>query len=180
MNKIQNQHTQNGLVVVSAKEHGKIYLLKDGELSLLEYVAEHSPTYSDNEGFFFRSGNGRHYGSGNPRETDDEYNLNEYIKAITTELSAVVNEHAPDTIFVIEPEHLKGLIASNLQKPNNLVVSSVAFVNVVEEPIERIMSLLEAYNNDTIDPADPASVTGEENSEEKRKILETGQMLDRG
>jgi hypothetical protein len=27
-------------------------------------------------------------------------------------------------------------------------------------------------------PADPASVEGEENAEEKRKILETGQMRD--
>ena len=167
---------KNGLVVVSAKERGKLFQLKNGTLSYLEYVEEHPPTYSDNEGFFARSGNGEHYGSGSPREEDDQQNLLRYFKAIAEELSAAVKEQQPEKIYIFEPEHLKGKIEEKLDNPNKIPVQVVSYGNYVDSPLEDITAMLQDHGDESLDPADPASVAGEENAEEKRKILETDQM----
>lgn len=176
MNDIENK--LNGLVVISAKEHGKLYALKNGELTYLDEVEEHPPTYSDNEGFFARSGNGMRYGSGSPREEDDTQNLLRYFKAISEELSETVKELRPERIYIFEPEHLKGKIEEKLINPTHIPVEVVSYGNYVDSSLEKIMSMLQKLGQNELDPTDPASVAGEENAEEKRKILETGQMRD--
>lgn len=175
---IQNDKLMNGFLVVSGQEHGKIYKLIDGEISLLQHVVEHPPTYSDNEGFFTHSGDGVQYGSGNPREEDDKRNLERYVNSITGELSEIVAEQDPKQIAVIEPEHLKGLIAKHLVNPNHIPVHVICYGNFVDSPLEDLIKKLDDYDQNVPDPADPASVEGEENAEEKRKILETGKMRD--
>jgi hypothetical protein len=180
MEKIQtkNSELENSLVVVSAKEHGKIFQIRDGEMKGLEYVEEHPPELSDNEGFFIRSTGGEHLGSGAPQEEDDAQNIEVYIKSITSELSDAIQAFKPEKLFVFEPEHLKGLIAEHVTKPNELPVTVVQYGNFVEHEAEEILQLLEKFTATEIDPDDPASVAGEENAQEKRKILETGQKRD--
>ena len=180
MEKIQTQHKdlENSLVVVSAKEHGKIYQIRDGEMKALEYVEEHSPEYSDNEGFFMRSAGGMQLGSGSPQEEDDKRNIELYIKGITGELSDAIKSFHPEKVFLFEPEHLKGLVEEHVVKPDNLEVTVVRYGNFVEKQPNEILQLLEDAMDVETNPADPASVEGEENAEEKRKILETGQMRD--
>jgi len=175
----QNKALENSLVVVSAKEHGKIYQIRDGEMKGLEYVEEHPPEYSDNEGFFMRSAGGMQLGSGAPLEVDDQRNIERYVKAITTELSDAIKSFNPEKVFLFEPEHLKGLIAEHVVKTNKLELTVVKYGNYVEKKAEEILQMLEDSVAETeLDPADPASVEGEANAEEKRKILETGEMRD--
>jgi hypothetical protein len=167
----------HALVVVSAKEHGKVFQLQNGSLETLSYTTEHPPEYSDNEGFFTQSSGGQQLGSGNVRETDDEHNLNVYIKAITEELSGLVTEHKPEVVFVLEPEHLKGLIAEHLVIKNNIPVEVLAYGNYVEKEPQTILDLVRATLTQTENPADPASVAGEKDAAEKRKILEVGEKV---
>jgi hypothetical protein len=180
MEKIQTKNTalENSLVVVSAKEQGKIFQIRDGEMKALEYVEEHPPGYSDNEGFFMRSAGGTQLSSGSAREEDDKRNIERYIKGITSELSAAIKSSNPDKLFLFEPEHLKGLIEEHVIKPNDLEVIVVKYGNFVEKKADEILKLLENSMESEKDPANPASVAGEENAQEKRKILETGQMKD--
>lgn len=169
---------ENGLLVVSAKEHGKVYRLQDGELAIVSYTAEHPPTYSDNEGFFTRAGNGEFYGSGNVKEEDDEHNIKKYVKAISEELSAIISNENPDVVYVIEPEHLKGLIEEHVVNPKNIPIRVLKYGNHVQDQPEALIDLLHAHvGSDELDPKDPASVAGEENAEEKRKILEVGMKV---
>lgn len=180
MEKIQttNEAFENSLVVVSAKEHGKIYQIRDGEMKGMEYVEEHPPELGDNEGFFTRSAGGIQLGSGAPHEENEQHNIERYIKGITSELSDAIKSFNPDKLFLFEPEHLKGLIEEHVIKPNDLVVTNVRYGNFVEKPAEEILAMLQDTTETELDPANPASVAGEENAEEKRKILETGQMRD--
>jgi hypothetical protein len=180
MEKIQteNKKIDNSLVVVSAKEHGKIYQIRDGEMKAVEYVEEHPPEYSDNEGFFMRSAGGVHLGSGSAREDDDDRNIEQYIKAITSELSGAIKELQPKNLFLFEPEHLKGLVQEHVIKPDELELTLVRYGNFVEKEPNQILQMLDDFTDTEIDPADPASVEGEENAEEKRKILEVGEMRD--
>lgn len=169
--------TTNALVVVSAKEHGKVYQLKDGSLTALNYTAEHPPTYSDDERFFMRSGDGAFLGAGYVKEEDDERNLERYFKAISGELSELLKEHNPSVVFVLEPEHLKGHIEQRLVNPTHIPVEVVAYGNHVESEPSEILSVIKSAVSQESDPTDPASVAGEENAEEKRKILEVGKQV---
>ena len=81
-------------------------------------------------------------------------------------------------MYIFEPEHLKGLIEEHLTTPNNVEVTLVKYGNFVESEPDEILELLNETGDEHVDPDDPASVAGEENAEEKRKILETGQMRD--
>jgi len=177
-NNIKNQNVQNSVVVVSAKEHGKVFTIKNSELTIVEYIAEHPPGYSDDEGFFVRSGDGMQMGSGYAKEVDDERNIERYIKAISAELSAVIKEQKPEQVLVFEPEHLKGMIAEHLINPTHINVAVVRYGNFVESGFDQLVEMLEAYKTESVDPSDPDSVAGEENAEEKRKILEVGEMRD--
>lgn len=179
MNDIKQYDFENvhALVVVSAKEHGKVYTLQNGELTIATYTAEHPPTHSDDEGFFMRQGAGEFYGAGYAKETDDKINLDRYIKAIAGELSDLVSEHQPEVILVLEPEHLKGQIENNLINPKHVPVLVVTYGNYVEKEPQEIADLVRSACSSTTDPADPASVAGEENAEEKRKILEVGKQV---
>lgn len=175
---IQNPNISDALVVVSAKEHGKLFRIRDGEMKVIEYVSEHPPQYSDNEGFFTQGTHGAHLGSGAVKEVDDQRNLDRYISAITKELSDELKQHEPKRVLVFEPEHLKGLIAEHLVNPDHIPVDVVRYGNFVEKSPHDLAEMLEAFENEEVDPADPESVAGEANAEEKRKILEVGEMRD--
>ncbi len=174
--KINHSNLNNTLVAVSAKEHGKLFQIKDNQLHLLDYVAEHPPTHSDDEGFFWSSSDGENLGSGYPKETDDKRNLDRYLNAIGGELSEAVKKINPDKILVLEPEHYKGLIEENLINPDHIPVEIIEYGNFVEHSVDDIAELINEHYQEDLDPADPASVAGEENAEEKRKILETAQL----
>jgi hypothetical protein len=174
---IKNPAINNSLVLVTAKEQGKLYEIKGNTLQIIDYVAEHPPEYSDNEGYFMRSGGGELYGSGNPREEDDKANLDRFINAIEQEASEALKRGAYERILVIEPEHLKGKVAAHINNPSHLPVEVVACGNYVQHDPNALAELLDWHNNEQLDPADPASVAGEENAEEKRKILETAELL---
>jgi hypothetical protein len=179
--RIENTELEGSLVVVSAKEHGKIFQITNGELFIKEYIEEHPPGFSDDEGFFVRSAKtGMQMGSGYAKEINDEHNIKMYIKAISQELSAVVKHEQPKKVLVFEPEHLKGMIAEHLVNPNHIPVEVVQYGNFVQAQQVRIAEMINDYGKkDELDPSDPASVAGEENAEEKRKILEVGEMLDK-
>ena len=167
---VTNTHIQNGLLIISGKEHGRLFIIKNGVVKEFDHVEEHPPRFSDNEGFFIRAGNGERYGSGNPRETDDKRNLDRYKNALEKELDVVIKEVEPAALFITEPEHLKGMLEETVQKFTDLKVNVVAYGNYVKSTDEELQKLLEGFQNTSADPADPASVAGEENAEEKENI----------
>ena len=168
---ITNDKLQNAIVVVSAKEQGKLFTTKDGTLRILEYVAEHPSSYSDDEGFFATINTGTQLSGGAPKEIDKQHNIDRYIKAISEELSTVITREQPDRIFVFEPEHLKGLLVAHLKNPTHIPVETVAYGNFVAQDPQVIVDRLHEHVSQVIDPADPDSVIGEPHGEEKRKLL---------
>jgi hypothetical protein len=171
-----NQYIQNGLLVISGKERGRLFVIHEGHIREFDQVIEHPPGYSDNEGFFIRSGDGERYGSGNPRETDDKANLDRYLRALNSELKAVIDELKPAALFIIEPVHLKDKITEHKTNFGNIPIFTVAYGNYVDSPKEEILHLINDYQKDSHDPTDPDSVAGEENAAEKRKILEIAKL----
>ncbi|MFW6210226.1 MAG: hypothetical protein ACOC4E_01915 [Patescibacteria group bacterium] len=168
---ITHDKLQDALVVVSAKEQGKVFTTKDGTLRIVEYVAEHPESYSDDEGFFATVNTSNRLAGGAPKEANKQHNIDRYIKLISKELSDIIKREAPKRIFLFEPEHLKGLIVTHLQNPSHIPVETVAYGNFVEQDPQVVVDRLHAHVMPARDPADPASVIGEPRGEEKRKIL---------
>ena len=169
---IKNEHIQNGLLVISGKEHGRLFTITDGIINEFDHLEKHPPEYSDNEGFFIRAGQGERYGSGNPREEDDKRNLERYMNALENELKAVITELKPETLFIIEPEHLKGKIEEQFKNQDSVTCVTVAYGNYTKSSDEELQAVLERYKNESLDAADPESVAGEK----KKKILETAKL----
>lgn len=172
--------TKKCLVIVSAKEHGMIYVTVGGLFQHIDHVVEHPPTYSDNEGFFTRGSQGRDLGSGAPREVDKEGNIKRYIKAVSEELNHIVAKEKPEAIFIFEPEHLKGLIVEHLDNPTHIPVQALDYGNFVHEAAPKIKDrIVAALASNKPNSDDPSSVKDTEvNAEEKRKILEIGKQRD--
>lgn len=171
-----NPHIQNGILVLSGKEHGRLFIIHEGHIKEFDHLEERPPGYSDNEGFFIRSGDGERYGSGYPREEDDARNLERYLQALNNELKQVVKELEPEAIYLVEPEHLKGKIAEYDISYGNTPLFHVAYGNYVDCSNEEIQNLIDQYQKDSVDPTDPTSVAGEENADEKRKLLEVAKL----
>lgn len=174
ISKTKTEELDNSLVIVSAREHGKIYQIRDGEMTLMEYVEERPPEKGSNDGFFFLSSGGMQMRAGAPRDEDNSHDIRQYINAITGELTQAIRSFKPEKLFVFEPEHMKGLIEEHVTKPNNLKIRNVRYGNFVQSDQQEIMDMLNDYKDDSIDASDPASVADGENADEIRKILEVG------
>lgn len=175
MQKIFHDQTINDdhvLLVVSAKEEGKIYELMSGKLHHRQHVVKHPPTRSDNEGFSTRTSNGMKMGSGSVREDDDEHNLQQYLSAMAVAVREQIEATKPRAVIFFEPEHLKEKLAPHITLAQPMPMSSVLFGNFVHESPNELHTRLAKLYTDDHDPASPDSVTGEENAAEKRSILE--------
>lgn len=162
-------------VVAYAKERAVIYKVHDGELVQVTYVNEVSPEYSDREGFFQRSGGGEYFGSGAPYEEPKQEIIASTVRATADELWALMKEESPAAVYVFEPEHLKRQLERKLTNPAHVPVHTVRFGNFVGARPNELVNFIAEYHEPTIDPADPNSVSDEEeNADEKRKILNVG------
>lgn len=164
----------NALIVVSAKEEGKLYELRDGALHFLQHVTEHPPAYSDNEGFFQRSGNGMTMGSGSVLEESDEHNFKQFLNTMSEAVREQTDAIKPRAVLILEPEHLKHKLAERTTQGQPASTASVLFGNFVHESPKELYARLEkvyATDGEAADPGDPDSVAGEKDEAEKRSIL---------
>lgn len=162
------------LIVVSAKERGILYLANDGIIDEVAEVQEHPEARSDREGFFFRSGFGRGYGSGAPLEEDKDDNLRVFVSAIAEELNAAIAAVKPTAVYLFQPQHLKGYLDKALKCPNNVPVHIVRFGNYLNETPLELVTHIRDYHDDSTDPGDPTSVAEGPDADAKRRILSVG------
>ena len=162
------------LFVVSAKEQGVLYTATEGVVEQVVKVTDHPEARSDNEGFFFRSGYGRHYGSGAPIEENKEEQLQSFVKEISEELNEVIVAEKPDIIYMFQPEHLKGYLEDSIKKPHTTEVHLVKLGNFMHATPLELIEYVRQYHDDTTDPGSPESVKDGPDADEKRRILSIG------
>ena len=136
---------EKALIVVTAKEHGVIYRAHQGFIETVEKVEEPPLGFSDREGFFFKTGFGKGFGSTAPVEEDDEHDLKRYIKTIADELNAVIKHEEPRLLYLFEPEHLKGRLEAELQDFPHLLVHKVRYGNHVDDHPKQLLEHIQAY-----------------------------------
>lgn len=166
---------QHALLAVVARERGVVYCAADGTLERVATVDEPHPHYSDREGFFMRRAGGIQLGSGEPYDDGHaEEDHKRLLDNVVKELREAIKRYNADTVYLFEPEHLKGQLTEVLKKKEQILVRLVAFGNFLKTKPLILIKKISTYENPPRDPSDPASVAGEKNAEEKRKILEIG------
>lgn len=105
---------ENALMIVSGKQAGKIYRLRNGKLVERESLEISTPTYSDNEGFFMRRGNGRTMGTGSVLEIDSQLVITEYTKQLAKELKSIKRPY--DGIYLFVPKYVSNAVKDALPK----------------------------------------------------------------
>lgn len=172
--KLKQFTEEKALLIVSAKEQGLLYVANDGVIEQVVNINEHPEVPSDNEGFFFRSGYGKHYGSGGPDAGSGVEDLRTFVKAIAEELNEAIIAEKPDVLYFFQPEHLQGYLESAIKNPTHIPTHVVKLGNFHHATPLELIEFIEEYHDESIDPSDPASVGDEPNAEEKRKLLEKG------
>ncbi len=162
------------LLVVTAKEEGVLYRASDGKVEQVVKVEEHPEAPSDREGFFFRSGYGRNYGSGGPDAGSKDEQLRAFVKAVADELNEAIATEKPNIIYFFQPEYLKGYLESGIKNTNNTETHLVKLGNFLHASPLELIEFIRQYHDDTTDPRDPTSVADGPDAEEKRRILSIG------
>ena len=162
------------LFVVTAKEQGILYQVSEGIIEQVVKVEEHPTAPSDREGFFFRSGYGRNYGSGGPDAGSKEEQLRAFVKAVAEELNEAIAAESPEVIYFFQPEHLKGYLESVIKNPSGIEMHVAKLGNYVHATPLELIEYVRQYHDDTIDPGDPTSVADGPGAAEKRRILSIG------
>lgn len=136
---------QRALIIVSAKDHGVIYRLSDGRIEEIEHLEEHQPTYSDNEGFFFKAAPGQTVIGGAPKESDEELYKDRLDKTVAHELDALIKTDSATLLYVFEPKQYKGHIVNKLKKHPHLRVHTVRYGNYVKEPPLTLIKYIDEF-----------------------------------
>lgn len=163
---------QNVLIVVMGTQRGLLYLAGDGNIDIIGTVEEPTPTYSDREGYFMHSGNGRVYGSGSVYEEKNIEQVRRFFKRAAEEISRVVRTYDISRTYIFEPLYAKGAVTETLRPLAHDDVALVRYGNYLHEPATTLLTFIEHHEHGHRDPADPASVEGNDaHAIEKRKIL---------
>lgn len=135
------------LMVVVAKEEGVFYRLSDGKMERIAEVDNHPPSYSDREGFFFRSGYGIGYSSGAPLETDKQENIRTFMKAAAAKLNELISKEEPQLLYVFEPAHLRGRLMREVGRSieSTTSVHTVKLGNYVREHPKTLLRYVQDY-----------------------------------
>ncbi len=77
-------------------------------------VEVRTPKYSDREGFFARSGNGRTYGTGSVYEPKDQESKKQFIKEFSSEIKGLAAERDITSAYVFSPDYAVTELKSEL------------------------------------------------------------------
>ncbi len=139
--KLTHLINQDAVIAVTSKEHGLLFRLKDGEVTPIEHLEHSEPTYSDNEGFFFKGG----ISGGAPDDNADEAYKQQLDKMIATELSTIMHKESPHVLYVFEPEHFKGRITKLLDHHVDATIHTVKYGNYVQESLGTILEHINQF-----------------------------------
>lgn len=120
------------LLIVLGRQVAKIYEGREREINQLEQITVETPTYSDNEGFFQRSGQGQTYGSGSVLEDLSDLVVQEFTRELANRLPDLLRPPVL-SLYVFAPEHMKFIIAKVFPAAARPHIKEEFFGNYVEQ-----------------------------------------------
>jgi len=113
------QFSKKSLIIVTGGQAGKIYLAYNGEIEKLNEFKIDNPKYSDREGFFVRSGQGKTFGSGAVREENKHKITGEFLKQLKLSIEEIVSKNKIEDFYLLSPDYIKNelyeILSSEIQ-----------------------------------------------------------------
>jgi hypothetical protein len=95
----------NVLVIVATRQTAALHHLVGDRLEILARIDIPTPTYSDREGFFARSGRGMRLGSGSVYEFKKRHIQEEFLRQFRPAVADAVSKTGTRTIYLYAPAH---------------------------------------------------------------------------
>lgn len=112
------------LVVASGRQTAVIYLAHQGQIREIDRYQEETPVYSDREGSFKKSGQGRDLAQGSVYENKKDYIEDRYKQALSARLKKILHKYDNAVIYFFCPKYISASIMASL--PQN-GVKKIAF-----------------------------------------------------
>ena len=112
------QFTTPTFILVTGKQDGYIYRAANGEIEQVDHVKEETPEYSDNEGFFQRSGHGQTFDTGNVREDRqgvEHHVMKEFLAKYQEAVHDAVAGEDSFEVIIFTPDYMKDMLKEKLE-----------------------------------------------------------------
>jgi hypothetical protein len=96
---------EKALLITTGKQTGRLFTARNGRLKEIDEAFIPTPKYSDDEGFFERSGRGGSYGAGAVREPKDTETKHKFIRVISKKVKDAVAKNKIDCIYLFSPNY---------------------------------------------------------------------------
>lgn len=99
---------ETALVIVAAKQEGRIYRASNGEIELLEEFRISTPKFSDNEGMPEEAGH--------MENATEDIIRREYLEHFKTFLHSLASSFKPNHVYLFAPTHTAGELEKIIDK----------------------------------------------------------------
>lgn len=163
-NKLPQFENKKTLLIVTGGFSGLYFLASDGQIKEIFRTEESQQHYSDREGFFQRSGQGKVFGSGAVYEENKVEREKRFIKTILNETSRLNKEIDFDEIYLFTPDYISNQITKHFPKEVRQKFIKVFEGNYIHDHPFAILSRIKLDQDKFIGKKVPLK-------EEARKIL---------
>lgn len=113
------------LIIVSGAQEGFLYLAYNEEIDKIEHIFEETPSYSDREGHFMKSGTNQDVVQGSVYENKKNYIKKSFIKRSVETIKSIVKKYDIKFIYIFSPQYLeKDLLKTLPNSVNEKVVET--------------------------------------------------------
>lgn len=134
---------ETALLLVTAKQHGVLYVAHDGALDEAASLEEPKARYSDHEGFFVSSGTG-HTASGAVYEENKQEVIRKFAKKIVAEAERLVRERGVNSIYLFVPGYVEKEFIRDLPNALKGLVRHTFTGNHVDEHPFKLLEKIQA------------------------------------
>lgn len=129
-NDLSQLKDKRALIITAGRQRARLYSIKNNEIREMDFIEIETPKYSDNEGFFSRSGKGKRYGAGAPRENNKQKIEADFLKELEKKLSGHLKKF--DDLYLFCPNYMHKMIRATIPKDKKDMLKKVFFGNIVD------------------------------------------------
>ncbi|PIR89132.1 MAG: hypothetical protein COU07_02790 [Candidatus Harrisonbacteria bacterium CG10_big_fil_rev_8_21_14_0_10_40_38] len=105
------------LLLVAGTSGARFFVVSPTGLTEVDSFFIDKPKYSDNEGFFVRSGGGKRFGSGSVKVENSNELLSRFVNSFADRSKKLINSYKYlNKVFLFVPSHLAPIVRSSLPK----------------------------------------------------------------
>jgi hypothetical protein len=139
------------LMIVAGKQEAVFFLAQDNKVEQINAVKLKKPHYTDREGRFQKSGNGKVLGSGSVYESQDDETTKQFIKQVAEASVNMVAQYDIKKIFLFCPTYLSNQMEDGLPKELQNLIDYIFYGNYNHQHPFVLLSKVQEYLREETD-----------------------------